>query len=427
MFSYLKRRRLEIEDWLRYQPTVRRLIGRWNLWRTRGQDVRAVASLCAAARLAGDDVLERHIQERITRLITQLDVSRIDWAEFVPDFHDRSIDKAAILKPNLGPREKGVIYIAFENQWIKLLTASNLREFAERYTLVIAPSSSPHNLINYVFAHVYPDPIFTQISNAQDAEVLPGVSPRFVVLPLQAAHWINPSLYQPLPQPERSIDLLMVASWGKVKRHQALFAALRSMPRELRVTLVGQDQEGRTAETTLELARWYGVADRVTILSNQPHAEVRRLLCQARATTVLSKREGSCVAVAESMFADAPVALLADAVIGARAFINDQTGRFLDERRLAHDLTEFVQNTDRYRPREWAERNISCLQSTRTLNDIVKRHALERGETWTEDIAALEWAPTPELVHAEDRRRLAPERADIARRFGLEIGSPLLE
>ena len=219
----------------------------------------------------------------------------------------------------------------------------------------------------------------------------------------------------------------MVASWGKVKRHQVLFSTLRSMTKNLRVLLVGQDQEGRNADTIRDLARWYGVADRFSILSNQPYREVTKLFCQARASVVLSRLEGSCVVVAESLFADAPVALLHGAEIGSRVFINEQTGRFLDGNNLARDLTDFVQNADRYQPRAWAEQNISCFRSSQILNDLLKQKALERGETWTVDIAPMQWSPDPRLVYEADQQRLAVERAEILARFGWEISPPPLQ
>jgi hypothetical protein len=133
------------------------------------------------------------------------------------------------------------------------------------------------------------------------------------------------------------------------------------------------------------------------------------------------------VAIAESLFADAPAAMLADAGIGSRAFINEQTGRFLDERHLARDLTEFVRDADRYRPRAWADANISCYRSTQMLNELLKEKALALGQEWTQDILPMQWAPDPKLVRSEDRARLEGERADIISRYGLEIGLPLLQ
>lgn len=432
MFSRFKRLRLETEDWLRYQPRVRRSICRLQLLCTRQPNLhdaqavaRTIVKLCAAARLAENADLERRIQERIAVLVPHLDAARLDWGEFVPDFADPRVYKAAILKPYVGPREKGVLFISFEGQWIKLLRPTNYQELAERYTVVAAPSySPPHVLVNYAFPALFPAPVFTLISNPNDLAVFPRMSSNLIVVPLYASSWVNPGLFQPLPKAERSWDLLMVANFAKFKRHHAFFAALRSLPRELRILLIGQNQDGRDAETIRATARWYGVEDRFTLRSNQPYREVVSAFCQARASVVLSKREGSCVAIAESLFADAPAAMLRDAGIGSRAFINEQTGRFLDERALARDLVDFVHNADRYQPRAWAEQNISCRRSSQILNDLLKAKALESGHEWTQDIAPMQWSPDPLLVRAEDRQRTLAERQDIHARFGLEIGPP---
>jgi glycosyltransferase involved in cell wall biosynthesis len=432
MLSLYKRLRLELEDWLRYQPRVRRSICRLQLLRTRRPDLhdsqavaRTIVKLCTAARLAEDAELERRIQERITALVPHLDPARLDWTEFGADFNDPRVYKAAILKPCVGPNEKGVLFISFEGQWIKLLRPTNFRELADRYTVIAAPSySPPHVLVNYAFPALFPGPVFTLISNPNDLHVFPRMGNNLVVVPLYASSWVNPDLFQPLPRAERSWDLLMVANFAKFKRHHAFFSALRSLPRDLRVLLIGQNQDGRDADTIRATARWYGALDRFTLRSNQPYREVVAAFCQARASVVLSKREGSCVAIAESLFADAPAAMLRDAGIGSRAFINEQTGRFLDDNTLARDLADFVQNADRYQPRAWAEQNISCWKSSQILNDLLKAKALELGQAWTQDIAPLQWSPDPLLARPEDRQRLASERQDILARFGLEIGPP---
>jgi glycosyltransferase involved in cell wall biosynthesis len=429
MLTLLQRHALETEDWLRYHPFVRGVLSQFQLWvggiaATNNPQAlaRVIRRHCTAARLAAHTAVEEHIQADIALLVSRLAGRAIDWPEFVPAFHDRHVPKAALLKPYVGPREKGVLFIAFEDQWVKLLSLPNVRAFADRYSLVLAPSSSPHNLVNYVFPALYPDPVFTLISNPRDLQVLPRVSDKLMVVPLYASSWVNPELFAPLPRHQRPYDLIMVASFGKVKRHQALFAALRAMPRALRLLLIGQDQDGRTAATIRALARGYGVADRFELRSNQSYAEVAQAFCQARASVVLSRREGSCVVVAESLFADTPAAVLRGAELGSRVFINDQTGRFLRDDDLAGQLTEFVTEGERYRPRAWAEQHISCFRSSRILNDVLKRHALAAGQQWTQDIAPVQRTPNPRLARAEDRCRLAAERQDVRDRFGLEMG-----
>src|SRR5207249_1689773 len=143
------------------------------------------------------------------------------------------------------------------------------------------------NFMNYVFAAAYPGPLFTLISNAQDQVALPRVAPNFVVVPLYASHWVNPALFTPRPRAARDIDLVMIASFGKVKRHHALFTALRRMPPTTRILLVGQDQDERTAATIKAEARYFGVAGRFAVQSNAPYPGVAEALGRARVSVVL--------------------------------------------------------------------------------------------------------------------------------------------
>lgn len=428
----LKRYARETEDWLRYHPRVRDFLSLTKRWGDRLRPARdpqelarSIVRLCAAARLARDADTIQPLQRQIHERLAELNGRELDWGEFVAGIDDRRIVKAAILKPHVGPNEKGLVFISFESQWVKLLRHANLRDFAERYDLVIAPSGSPHNLINYAFAAAYPGALFTLISNGGDLAALPGVSDKFVTVPLYASSWVNPAWFAPLPGTERAFDLIMVANFAKFKRHYVLFRALHSMRREFRVLLIGQHQDARTSESVEEEARWYGVRDRFTLRVNQSYAEVSKAFCESRTSVILSRREGSCVVVAESMFGDAPVAVLENAELGSRAFINDRTGIFVREDDLAKGLTDLIEGADRFAPRAWAEANISCRQSSARLNAIVKEHAEKHGRSWTRDLAPLEWCPDPQLLRDEDRAWARAERQQILERFGVALGPEL--
>ena len=65
--------------------------------------------------------------------------------------------------------------------------------------------------------------------------------------------------------------------------------------------------------------------------------------CNARTSIILSKREGSCVATAECLFANTPMGLLRDAHVGSKAYINERTGVLFSERTLARDLSAFLE------------------------------------------------------------------------------------
>lgn len=429
MTALLHRRLIETEDWLRYQPNVRDVIGRYKAWRELRRSptdhqalARSIRNLCAAARLLADPAQVRHIEERIAERVRRLDACSVDWSEFVPNADSTSIGRGVILKPYLGPREKGVVYIGFETEWLRFVHHVPLALFAERYTLVLAPSSNPYNLVNCVVPAVYPAPLYSLINHEEDVDILQRIAPRYRVVAMYTSHWVNPTIYQPRPRGERDIDMLMVAAWGKVKRHHLLFAALRRMPASLRVVLIGQDQDGRTQETMRREAGYYGVAQRFEMWSNASHDQVREAFCRAKVSILLSLREGSAVVVPESLFADTPAGLLHNADNGSRSFINEHTGRLLYEHDLAGQLTEFLANAGRYTPRAWAEANISCFKSTERLNAILKADALAAGQEWTRDILPLCWQPDPRLVYPADWQALAGERAEFRARYGVDLG-----
>jgi glycosyltransferase involved in cell wall biosynthesis len=430
MAGIIKRLRIELEDRLRYGPAVRSAMAGYCLLadHLRGAPddqarARHVVRLCGAARLAPDGKILERIEKRILRHVDTLDAARLDWADFLPRVNDGRITKGAIIKPWVGPREKGVVFVSFEDQWARLLACSNLRAFAERYWLVVAPTwCPPHSLVNAAFPAAYPGPIFTLISNLKDLEIFPRLSRRNVVVPLFASSWVNPAHYRPYPRDRREIDMLMVANFGKYKRHFALFRAMREMPRDVRVTLVGQPQDGRDANAIYAEAALYGVRERVTVHSSVTNEFLADALCRAKVSVIMSRREGSCVVVAESMFADTPVGLLDSAAVGSRAFVNEATGTLLRQSDLAEDLCAFVASARRYSPREWALRNISCHRSSEVLNDTLRTHALVNGQEWTRDITPLCWRPDPLVIgRAEELTWVGPECDYVSREFGVDI------
>src|SRR5262249_11818320 len=128
MVSLLKRSVIEAEDWLRYHPTVRGLLGRYKWWRDSApspQDhqarARSVRDLCAAARLVRSPAALRQIHDRIRERVAALDPAQVDWSEFHPVGTVPWMPHSAVLKPCLGPREPGVLFSVFEFEWLKLL------------------------------------------------------------------------------------------------------------------------------------------------------------------------------------------------------------------------------------------------------------------------------------------------------------------
>ncbi|MCX8157196.1 MAG: glycosyltransferase [Verrucomicrobiae bacterium] len=425
---WLARDRLRGGRWWRWPAAL--------AWAWRGQwagteqpqgVVRGTEFLCRAIRLVPASKHARRwevqARQRLAALTEPLEPAVFD----VRAAASRDLEKAVLLKPPLSAREPGVLYIAFEYQWMRLLSLppAQREEFARQYTLVLAPSwSPPHSVFNFYFPQVWPVPVFCQISHPADAQWLPHLSPRYRVVPLMPSHWVNPEAFAPRPKSERDLHLVMVANFAEFKRHLVFFHALRRLPRDWRVVLIGQREGGRTAKDIQAEAAAFGVADRFTLRESVAHAEVCDTLCRARASVVLSRREGACVVVAESLFADTPVGLIKGAHIGSGQFLNPQTGRWLKEDRLAEDLRRLVEEAHTCQPRAWAlAAKITCQDSSRQLNELVRQQALADGQEWTGDLAPMQWRPNPALVSAADAERLAPACKALAARYGIHLSS----
>jgi glycosyltransferase involved in cell wall biosynthesis len=429
----LARLRLELADRLRHHRYIRSWISKAAVLRARIQynqnhlraTLDSIDRLCQAARLAPNPAAMANVEHEIARQVSRLPLDDISWPDALPSFRRDRLEKAVILKAPAGPSEPGVLFLSFEYQWARLLALPNLAQLCREYRLVLAPTwSPPHSLINCVFPTACPAPsLVSLISNQDDLATFPRLSSKNIMVPLLASNWVNPNFYEPVPFAEKDLDIFMLANFGTYKRQFALFQALAHLPRHLKVRLIGQRTDGRTVETLRSEARLYGVEDRFEVLENASDEVVAQSFARAKISLILSRQEGSCVAVVESMFANTPVGIYRDAIIGSRTFINPHTGRFLEHGPLAPQLADFLAAAQRFAPRQWAlDNGVCCFASSVTLNQALQSMAQSAGEPWTVDIAPLYWRPDPILVNESDCLRLAPAALDFQARYGFALG-----
>jgi hypothetical protein len=159
------------------------------------------------------------------------------------------------------------------------------------------------------------------------------------------------------------------------------------MRRSLRVALIGIPVPGRAAAELRQEARAFGALQDLEIRTNVPIETVTEYQCRAKVSLVFSLRGGSCVAVTESLFAGSPVGIVTNAHIGAKAYINSQTGTSLREAALSRQLDQFLETSASYGPREWALGHITCRHASATLIGILRDYSKRAGYPWTRDIA----------------------------------------
>ena len=421
-------RRARVDDFIRYHRAPQSLISAF-AWVAAALTPRDRLSwlqhACSAARCASSSALMTALEKHTNKRLDSIGKEQL-WKWQPPEAKRVEVCKSAILKPS-NPPEKGVVFVSFEYQWEKLLQLGQhrLADFATDYDLVVAPTwSPPHSPTNYVFPRLFPGSLHCTISNLADLEIFPRLHPAYKPLPLFASSWVNPGLYQPRPRNERDFDLLMVANFGRYKRHHVLFKALSKIPEETRpkVVLVGQPHGQRTAEVLLQEMDDHGVRDCITLRSRISDAEVVDILCRSKAAVITSLREGSCVAVVEAMMADTPLGLLKGAHIGSSAFLNEHTGRWLDGGRLHEELPAFIADSNHLSPRTWLLNNgIDCRTSSQVLNDHLRDAAQADGWPWTRDIFDHHWRPDPILLSERDATAAASECAKIKSRWGLVL------
>jgi glycosyltransferase involved in cell wall biosynthesis len=352
--------------------------------------------------------------------------NKVGWGRYFGGIADIDQDKAlstSLVLKAPGPNgEKGVLYSSFEFNWMRILANHDARAFFKDYLLVGASSWSPgdHSVMASLQG-VSEDPIFLGISNESDMAHYrlwePGIRP----VPLNAGDWINPNFYDPKPHSERTIDIVMVSHFAKWKRHWLLFEALSKMDPMLRVALIGRNADTRNEQYLREEAAAFGVKQYLQFYRNLEIDEVTALQCNAKAAVALSRREGSCVAVTEAMFADTPVVMMEDAHVGTRSYINRQTGRIARRSNLASVLTEVVRHSHQFRPRQWALENISASQSSGKLNAILRDYCVEKGLPWTRDIVPMCWRYVPSYLNPEDEAAMQPAVEQLRAVHGITL------
>jgi glycosyltransferase involved in cell wall biosynthesis len=329
-----------------------------------------------------------------------------------------------ILKLPRANGERGVLFISFEENWIRLFRHGDVAALARDYDLVLSPTwSPPQDLAMQVASSLWPRPLYSILSNMDDGEIFRRLYPNVVPVPLLASHWVNPEFFAPR-HVAKEFDIAVLANFAAYKRHIALFRALKDA-RELSVVLLGRPWEGRTAAVLMEEAAAFGVVDQITIREGLDDEAMLRSLQSARVSLILSMNEGSCVAVAESLIADVPVGLIRDARVGSRCFINDQTGRFLNAGDLGSDLKAFVTASRTFSPRKWMlEHGHSYRESSARLNAALRAGAITQSLPWTTDIVPMQWRPNPEYLSLGEAALLGGDYPRFEEKYGIALKPP---
>jgi glycosyltransferase involved in cell wall biosynthesis len=307
---------------------------------------------------------------------------------FVKGIKPVSLSYCTLLKPFVSRSEKGILLVSFENQLAKLLNSGRMDGILARYHVIFIPSWSglySREMFRLVAA-ADQEPIFVMPVHSHERELISTLGSNCYSLPFNAASWVNSAFFAG-PAQARDVDCLMVANFASFKRHWLLFKALKGLPRDIKVTCVGVPLGSRTAESIRQEAAQYGVSDQVTIVEDPSQEELRRYFRRAKMFCAMSYREGSFIAVAESLMSGTPVLMFRNAHIGTKSLINEKTGALVKSvRELRQKILEYRNFEGHDQVRQTAIDNISAQANSRKLNDMLRDWSINNGKAWTVDI-----------------------------------------
>ena len=324
-----------------------------------------------------------------------------------------------ILKLPNGKSEKGVFVVQAENNWAKVLkNPEAFKWLNDNYSVIWSSGWSPTNysLLGWICSSLR-DTVFVQANNYDEIKALEEFNPKIKCLRSIVCDWINPDFFRPKPFADREIDILMVAAWAPYKRHWQLFEALKKMPRNLRVALIGQPDASHTVESVRKQASLFGVKQEIEFINSVLVETVNDYQCNSKISVILTKHEGACVAITESLFADSPVAALRGADVGSVKHINKDTGVLLDAGKIHYQLQQFLETGGNYRARAWAMEHISHTAANQKLNALMKDFSVSKGLDWTTDLKPVCWHPIWEYVNERDQHEMNVAYNDLQGRF----------
>jgi glycosyltransferase involved in cell wall biosynthesis len=298
-----------------------------------------------------------------------------------------TIQHSIMLKKCFGKNERGVILISFEKELLKLLNSNKFSEIEDKFQIIFLPSWQPVYSVPLLFlASMAKNDFFVMPSSFDELESCNNISSFCKPLPFHAASWVNEKFY-PSTFVKKDIDIVIVAVFGKYKRHWKLFEALAELPNDLVVYLLGIPYESRSKESLLKEARAFGVENSIKIVESPSQDAIIDFMSRSKIFCALSHKEGSYIAVVESLMANTPVGMYANAIIGSKAYINEHTGVLFDPcKRLAPQLKDFIERSSRFSPGQWARANISARKNSIKLNNMLRQYSYSQEFGWNTDI-----------------------------------------
>jgi glycosyltransferase involved in cell wall biosynthesis len=299
--------------------------------------------------------------------------------------------------------ERGVLMIKYSETILAMAAMFDLSALASRYMIVVEPSFWGYQDARFLLYLGADLDVLVQSPRQADFEFIENLRTNLVPIRVGAGEWGDPDVFRPRAvDREPAFDVVMVAAWDPLKRHEVFFRAAAHLKqdrgRRLRIALIGYDLSW-TREPIQQLLREYDLERQCTIFEDVPHAEVARVVAHSRVSLLLSQREGANKAIYESMLCGTPIIVYRHQRGINLSHVNAHTGLFANDDELADAVAYVLDHPRAFDPRGWALENVGYAHATRKINAALLEMTRRRGAPWTSDVVAKKNAP--ELRYAE--------------------------
>jgi glycosyltransferase involved in cell wall biosynthesis len=310
---------------------------------------------------------------------------------------ERQGDLIILKKYDPKSTERGVLLVKYSEAILAMPAMYDLGALASRYMLVLEPSQWGYQDSRFLLYVGSDLDVLVQSPRRPDFEFLESLNMNLVPVNVGSGDWGDPALFHPREAgQEAQYDVVMVAAWDPLKRHEVFFRAAAQIKQQrgqaLRIALIGYNMRW-TREPIERLLRQYDLERDCTIFEDIPHVEVAHILADSKVSLLLSLREGSNKSIYESMFCGTPVIVYRRQRGMNLEHVNSRTGLLADDDQLIDAIKYILDNVGEFDPRGWALENVGYPNSSKKIDVALKAMCQDRNRLWTRSIVAKKNGP----------------------------------
>lgn len=303
--------------------------------------------------------------------------------------------------------EKGVILLKYNKSFEEFAAIYDLARIGEHYRIVLEPSWTPNILPSYALFAGSELELVIQCNQVNEVDFLGRLLSNTRPVLCSSSDWVDEDLFTPAET--KTFDIVLVASWAKIKRHSILFKALAQLnDPSIRVALIGYPMERTVVSIQREMNR-FGVAKQCEVFERIPPAQVSQIVAASKISLLLSKQEGGNKSIFESLFCDTPILVYRHHRGINMNCVNAATGMLADDHELAATMRHMIKHNDAFTPRRWAEQHTGSRIASAKLNEVLRDMSSKAQETWKTDIMQKINRPHLRYKRKEDRLAMQTE------------------